>query len=82
MSDSPLRIQDDRLSDLPPSAKLVYLIVRVNGRCTAAEIADASRLPYRTTSYALDRLTDAGIVSRTPSTEDARQSVYETTDDG
>lgn len=71
-----LEIRDDRVKDLPPSAKLVYLVVAENWPCTQGEIADASLLPQRTVRSALERLEDEGVVESAPYVGDARKSVY------
>lgn len=52
-----------RLRELPPSAKLVALILhRADEPLTGQEISDRSLLPKRTTRYALTRLDEHDIV--------------------
>lgn len=50
------------LDDLPPSAKLVALILERQGPLTQDGIAEATRLNGSTTVHALDALKDAGLV--------------------
>ena len=72
-----LKIEDDTVEDLPPSAKLVYLILQETGPCTQAEVIDRTTLSGRTVRYAVDRLVNADVVTKRPYLGDARQSLYE-----
>ena len=71
-----LKIETDDIRDLPPSAKLVYLIVQETGPCTQADISDRAHLPRRTVRHALAKLEDAGLVESRPDVGDARQKLY------
>ena len=71
-----LQINSEDVRDLPPSAKLVYLIVQETGPCTQAEIHERSLLPRRTVRHALSQLQDAGLVESRPYLGDARQVLY------
>ena len=71
-----MKIDRETLTDLPPSSKLVYLVLREVGPSTQAELADRTALPPRTVRYALDRLADVDVVHRRPCLRDARQSIY------
>lgn len=71
MSDVP-----DRLYDLPPSAKLVFKVLEINGDLTQSQIADKSRLSRRTVRHALATLEEADAVHKGVYFQDARQSLY------
>jgi len=72
-----LTIDSDRVRDLPPSAKLVYLVLQDAGPLTQADIVEATALPDRTARDALDVLVEVKVVEKRPFGEgDARQSVY------
>ncbi|GAB3036266.1 MarR family transcriptional regulator [Natronobiforma cellulositropha] len=64
------------VSDLSPSAKLVYKVLEYEGNLTQEEIASESRLCPRTVRYALGKLEDQGLVTSRVHLRDARQSVY------
>ncbi|MDJ1431475.1 MarR family transcriptional regulator [Halostagnicola sp. A-GB9-2] len=67
---------------LPPSAKLVYKVLKYNTALTQQELAEETMLPKRTVRFALTRLKEAGLVEGRISIRDARQSVYSLTEDG
>ncbi|MFB6146840.1 MAG: ArsR family transcriptional regulator [Halobacteriaceae archaeon] len=64
------------LSDLPPSAKLVYKVLEYDGPMTQKELVAESMLSARTVRYALDRLGEREIVEEDIYFADARQSLY------
>ncbi|ELY87916.1 hypothetical protein C483_16453 [Natrialba hulunbeirensis JCM 10989] len=64
------------LTDLPPSAKLVYKVLEYEGSLTQEELAAESRLCSRTVRYALGKLETAGQVDSRVCLQDARQSKY------
>jgi DNA-binding MarR family transcriptional regulator len=70
------------LTDLPPSAKLVYKVLEYNGAMTQKKIVEESMLSARTVRYALERLEAIDIVSEDVYFADARQNLYELTDAG
>ena len=76
---------DDRarelLSPLPPSAKLVYYVLDEEGRFDQTGLAEETRLSVRTVRYALNRLTEEGIVEQVPCLSDGRQTLYDLNDD-
>jgi len=72
----------EELTDLPPSAKLVYKVLEYNGAMTQKSIVEESMLSARTVRYALERLEDIEIVSEDVYFADARQNLYELTDSG
>lgn len=65
------------LTDLPPSAKLVYKVLEYDGPLTQKQIVEESMLSPRTVRYAIERLDDIGVVSESVYFADARQSLYE-----
>jgi DNA-binding Lrp family transcriptional regulator len=67
----------EELSDLPPSAKLVYKVLEYNGPMTQKDIVEESMLSARTVRYALERLEDIEIVTEDVYFADARQNLYE-----
>ncbi len=69
----------DRLRDYPPSVKLVFKTLELNGKMTLSDIERSTYLPYRTARYAVKRLKDGGFVERIFHIEDARQSLYRLT---
>nr|WP_090620520.1 helix-turn-helix domain-containing protein [Natrinema salaciae] len=66
----------DRLYELPPSAKLVFKVLEINGTMTQSQIATKSRLSKRTVRQALDNLRDADTLDERVSLRDARKSLY------
>ncbi|MWG35543.1 ArsR family transcriptional regulator [Halomarina oriensis] len=75
MSDS----SAEGLSDLPPSAKLVYKVLQYNGPLTQKGIVEESMLSARTVRYALERLEGIEAVDEDVYFADARQNLYEIT---
>lgn len=67
------------LSDLPPSAKLVYKVLEYDGPLTQKGIVEESMLSARTVRYALERLDEVGVVREDVYFADARQNLYELT---
>ncbi|HET7323873.1 MAG TPA: helix-turn-helix domain-containing protein [Halococcus sp.] len=70
---------EEGLSDLPPSAKLVFKVLEYNGTLTQKGIVEESMLSARTVRYALERLEGAGAVDEDVYFADARQNLYEIT---
>jgi DNA-binding MarR family transcriptional regulator len=66
----------DRLSELPPSAKLVAKVLEIDSPLSQGELAEESLLPDRTVRYALNRLGEENLVESRYSFEDARKQVY------
>ncbi|MFA9418251.1 rhodanese-like domain-containing protein [Natrinema sp. HArc-T2] len=67
---------EDELSDLPPSANLVYKVLEYNGRLSQKQLVDETRLSSRTLHYAIGQLENAGLVESHPAHYDARQTCY------
>jgi predicted transcriptional regulator len=65
------------VSDLPPSAKLVFKVLEYNGPLTQKGIVEESMLSARTVRYALERLEGVGAVDEDVYFADARQNLYE-----
>ena len=68
----------EALADLPPSAKLTWSIVELEGPISREEVIDRSRLPTRTVADALKRLREDDVVERAVSLEDSRVRLYRT----
>lgn len=64
------------ISDLAPSAKLVYKVLEYNGELTQKQIVEKSLLAPRTVRYALNELDSAGVVVDDIYFVDARQRLY------
>jgi len=73
---SSLRINSDAVANLPPSAKLVYLVLQEVDPLTQAELRQRTQLPDRTVRSALERLEEAGVIESQPYLGDARQTLY------
>jgi DNA-binding MarR family transcriptional regulator len=66
----------DRLADLPPSAKLVALVLNREAPTSVDTLAEESCLPPRTVRAALTQLEDADLVRSRPDIRDARRLIY------
>jgi DNA-binding transcriptional ArsR family regulator len=66
----------ERLRELPPSAKLVAKVLEGESPLPQGRLAEESLLPDRTVRYALNRLSESGIVGSRYSFKDARKQVY------
>lgn len=65
-----------KLERLPPSAKLVYTILKPNRQMTQKDLIRETYLPPRTVRYALARLKQEKILVERLHITDARQSLY------
>ncbi|ELY80541.1 MarR family transcriptional regulator [Natrinema pallidum] len=72
--------RESGLSELPPSAKLVYKVLEYEAPLTQEGIAAESRLCSRTVRYALGKLEEQDLISSRACLEDARQSKYQLVD--
>lgn len=68
-----------KLSNLPPSAKLVFVALDHEGELTQKHLVEETRLSHRTVRYALRRLKDSNVIDGEISFRDARQTLYSTT---
>ncbi len=68
---------EEKIDDLPPSAKLVYKVLEYNGQMTQKELAGETRLSVRTVRYALNRLSEVGLVEQVPCLTDGRRTLYD-----
>jgi len=68
--------EGEALSELPPSAKLVYKTLEYEGEMTQGQLADETLLPPRTVRYAKNRLEEESLVDSRFSVTDARQRLY------
>ena len=64
------------LEPLPPSAKLVYYVLDAEGRFDQTGLAEETRLSTRTVRFAVEKLTEVGLVEEGLCPRDARRSVY------
>ena len=71
-----LKLDVDKMRDMPASAKLVYKILLHEGSMTQKELISSSMLPARTVRYSISILLDKRLISENPHFKDARQSVY------
>lgn len=69
------------VADLPPSAKLVFVVLDHHERLTQAALAEETLLPQRTVRYALEELREAEVLAEELNIMDARQRFY-SLDDG
>lgn len=67
----------DALTDLPPSAKLVFKVLEYDSPLTQAELRDRTRLSKRTTRHGLSLLKDAELIEERVYIPDARKRIYE-----
>jgi len=71
-----IKLDINKLRDLPASSKLIYKLLQYEGNMTQKEIISSSLLPERTVRYALNLLLKKGIITSQPHFSDARQTVY------
>ncbi|MFD1644005.1 ArsR family transcriptional regulator [Halohasta litorea] len=69
----------DTIQDLPPSAKLVALVLEHDGTLSQQEIATESFLPERTVRLGLEQLQQVDVVESRTSLRDARKRLYSLT---
>jgi DNA-binding MarR family transcriptional regulator len=67
---------DERLKELPPSAKLVAKVLETDAPLSQSGLAEETLLPDRTVRYALNRLDDVELIESRYSFDDARKRVY------
>jgi DNA-binding transcriptional ArsR family regulator len=67
---------EERLRELPPSAKLVAKVLEIEGSLAQGQLVEETLLPDRTVRYALNRLEDTDLVTSRYSFQDARKQVY------
>ncbi|GAA0466664.1 MarR family transcriptional regulator (plasmid) [Halococcus dombrowskii] len=68
---------DQKLLDLPPSAKLVFIVLEHEEPLTQKQIGAETLLPPRTVRYALAQLKEIEKISEKIHFADARQKIYE-----
>jgi len=66
----------ERLTELPPSAKLVAKVLESDAPLSQGQLAEESLLPDRTVRYALNRLEESDLIGSRYSFQDARKQVY------
>lgn len=65
-----------RLTELPPSAKLVFYVLWKEAPVTQEELAERTLLPRRTTRGAVKTLKEADLVEESIHVGDARKKEY------
>lgn len=76
MTEAASEADSEAMADLPPSAKLVHLVLQENNRMTQSEVTEETQLAGRTVRDALGRLESAGLVTEEICLKDARKRVY------
>jgi len=66
----------DSIQDLPPSAKLVALVLEHDGTLSQQELATESLLPERTVRLGIEKLQRVDVVESRTSLRDARKRLY------
>ena len=66
----------DQLLELPPSAKLVYLVLEHEGPLTQQQLCDRTLLSGRTARSAVTELEEAALVTEEVYLPDARKKLY------
>ena len=61
---------------LPPSAKLVYVLLRHRQRMSRQDLISETFLPPRTVNYGLSRPKKLGLISEEQDSEDRRMTTY------
>ncbi len=69
-------VEDEKTSELPPSAKLVLKVLEYQGSMTQKRIIEETNLPSRTVRYALSLLVADALVRKQISLRDSRQALY------
>jgi transcription initiation factor IIE alpha subunit len=64
------------VTDLGPSAKLVYTVLEHEGPLTQQQIVERTRLAARTVRKALSRLKGEDVIEERVYLQDARQRLY------
>lgn len=70
-------VSTEMISELAPSAKLVFIVLEKEGPLTQKGIAEKTMLPPRTVRYALDSLQEIEAIQENIYFADARQSIYQ-----
>ncbi|MFB6222002.1 MAG: winged helix-turn-helix domain-containing protein [Halolamina sp.] len=68
--------ESEAMAELPPSAKLVHLVLQENERMTQTQVTEETQLAGRTVRDALGRLESAGLVTEEICLKDARKRIY------
>ena len=66
----------DSIQELPPSAKLVALVLEHNGILSQQELAAESLVSERTVRLGLEKLQQVDVVEARTSLKDARKRLY------
>ena len=66
----------DLLNIMPPSAQIVYQIIRTHEPLTSKQLLSETRYSIRTIRYALRRLMNAELIVQIPDITDTRRCFY------
>lgn len=69
---------EQKFADLPPSAKLVFIVLDHEDMITQKQLVEKTRLSNRTVHYALGQLKEINAINEHMNLKDARQSLYTT----
>lgn len=69
---------EQQFADLPPSAKLVFIVLDHENMLTQKQIIEKTRLSNRTVQDALGQLKKINAINEHMNLKDARQSLYTT----
>lgn len=72
---------ESQLESLTPSAKFVYTVLEYEGPLTQKALAEETRLSQRSVRTALSDLRETGLVDERVYPDDARQRLYDVTDE-
>jgi DNA-binding MarR family transcriptional regulator len=70
------------VKDLPPSAKLVFFVLKEHESLTQKQLSEESLLPSRTVRYAISQLQEIDVIKTQVSFRDARQQIYSLSEAG
>jgi len=68
---------EEKIQNLPPSAKLVAFVLQHNGKLSKQELVEETLLSERTVRLGIEKLQQADVVKAEISMQDARKRLYE-----
>ncbi len=57
---------------IPKSGRIIYSVIKSNGTISYSQLLEKTDIPKRTLSYALQKLTEQGLIVETPNFLDMR----------
>lgn len=76
ISTSDLQNAPEEVHELPPSAKLTYLVLKEIQPATHQDLCDRTTMPERTVRHAMSKLIQSDLVERRKNVRDPRKKVY------